>query len=705
MTTSAITELLSSIIAMRLEKLTSVKRSEYAHCWISVGNQLTERDPEAALLAFDEAIRVDPSAWGAYNNRALIKTEQGRYADAIDDCDIAISAHPERALLYLSRARAKLELKLYEESITDYSTVIHLAPDWAVAHAQRGSARYRMGQHDLAIQDLDRAIQLDTQYTEGYLNRGAVREGIGQLEEACLDYDIAIKLDPCLVQAYYSRGNVKSAMGQLEEAVVDYSNALSLEPNHVHAYVNRGVAKRSLGHPEEAIRDHDLAIHLMGDDSLAYMNRGNANSDVGRVKQAIRDYEKAIELEPINAPAYQSLGIEKMKLRQYQSALDDHRRALELEPENAEYHALVGICNAELGQESTAIKDLDRAVELDGASANVYCNRGYVRGKLGLHREALDDYGKAIELEPQTASLYFARAKVLEALEKTGPASEDKKLGQEIWKSDLDRRMLRETCEVFEGGNKAEIIASGLYRVERIISLFVELLHDPQEEHRGRVSVFRYKDENVETAMILKMVQALSTLNARKKLLELGFVTEQGMLFRVYQEIIEDILFLASGIILEEVSSNHEKYLEEFYRDSIDEDGNLVKGNHRWLPRKTIWKHILKRYEKAGSDGMEEQGNAEGLLIFLQSIHRHVSGYVHTRAHNIMQMYDSEGKLFRMCGKHDGQGEEKTDIEVLELSLEMLIGCAACVGKVLGGQTWYDCIWKLRQGVTGDSNL
>ena len=705
MTTSAITELLSSIIAMRLEKLASAKRSEYAHCWISMGNQLTERDPEAALLAFDEALRVDPDAWGAYNNRALMKCKQGKYADAIDDYDIAISAHPERALLYLNRAIAKLELKLYEESITDYSTAIHLAPDWAVAYAQRGGARYRMGQHDLAIQDLDRAIQLDTQYAEGYLNRGAVREGIGQFEEACLDYDMAIKLDPRLAQAYYGRGNAKSSIGQLEEAIIDYSSALLIEPNCVQAYVNRGVARRELGQPEEAIRDYNQATQLMENDPQVYMNRGNAYSDIGRIMQAIRDYEKAIELEPINAPAYQSRGIEKMKLGQYQSALDDHRRALRLEPENAEYHALVGVCKAELGQESAAIKDLDRAVELDGKTANVYSNRGHIREKLGLHREALDDYGKAIKLEPQTASLYFARAKVWEALEQTGPALEDKQLGRETWKNDLDSRMLHETSEVLGGESKAEILASGLDRVERIISLFVELVDDPQEVHLGQVSVFRYKDENAETAMVLKMVQAMSTLNARLKLLKLGFVTEQRMLSRVYQEIIEDIQFLASGIILEDMTSDHKKYLEDFYQDSIGEDGNLATGQRRWLYRRTIWKHLAKWREKAGSDGMMDGDNTGGLVEFLNSFHRHVSGYIHTRAPNIMQMYDGETKLFRMHGKQDDQGEEETDLEVLEPSLEALILCAACVGKVLGGQTWYDYICKLWQGVTGAGNM
>ena len=620
---------------MRLEKLASAKRSEYAHCWISMGNQLTERDPEAALLAFDEALRVDPEAWGAYNNRALMKCKQGKYADAIDDYDIAISAHPERALLYLNRAIAKLELKLYEESITDYSTAIHLAPDWAVAYAQRGGARYRMGQHDLAIQDLDRAIQLD----------------------------------PRLAQAYYDRGNAKSSIGQLEEAIIDYSSALLIEPNCVQAYVNRGVARRELGQPEEAIRDYNQATQLMENDPKVYMNRGNAYSDIGRIMQAIRDYEKAIELEPINAPAYQSRGIEKMKLGQYQSALDDHRRALRLEPENAEYHALVGVCKAELGQESAAIKDLDRAVELDGKTANVYSNRGYIREKLGLHREALDDYGKAIKLEPQTASLYFARAKVWEALEQTGPALEDKQLGRETWKNDLDSRMLRETHEILEGESKTEFLVSGLHRVERIISLFVELVDDPQEVHLGQVSVFQCKNENAETAIILKMVQALSTLHARKKLLELGFVTEQGMLSRVYQEIIEDILFLVSGIILEEMTSDHKNYLEGFYQDSIGEDGNLATGQRRWLSRRTIWKHLAKWREKAGSDGMMDGDNTGGLVEFLNSFHRHVSGYIHTRAPNIMQMYDGETKLFRMHGKQDDQGEEETDLEVLEPSL------------------------------------
>ena len=702
---STITVLLRGIVEASLVESTTENRSENFRNWISVGNRLTKHEPEAALVAFDEALRIDPTAWGAYNNRALLKYEQGRYADAIDDYNRAISAHPERALLYLNRAGAKLELKLFEASIADYNTAIHLAPEWAGAFARRGGARYKMGQYDLAIQDLSQAIELDAQYAEGYLNRGAVREGNEELEEACMDYDMAIKLDPCLSQAYYGRGNVKSAMGQLEEAIADYSTALSLDPNHAHSYINRGVNKKDLGHPEEAIKDYDRAIDLIGNDSLVYENRGNANSVIGRTILAIKDYDMAIELDPRNSTAYHSRGIEKMKLRQYQSALDDHRQALTIEPKIGEYHASLGICKAELGKGSETLRDLDRAVELEANSANVYYNRGYVRQKRGQYTEAINDYEMAIELEPKAAPVYFARARVWDALGQEDSASKDRKLGQEIWKSDLDSRIARETHGALEGGDSEGMFSAGLARMERVISLFAELLQEPQEENRGQVSVFRFNDENVETAVVLKIFQALSTLSARKLLSEHGFVTEQGMLSRVYQEVIEDILFLVSGVIRGEMSPDHKKYLEEFYRDSFDEKGEVVSARYQWLPRRTIWKYLRKPFKKADSDGKVDDSESEEIQKLLASFHHLSSGYVHARASNIMEMYDGEEKFFQMRGEWNDAGEKKTDVEVLLDSLEMLIGCAACVGKILGGQTWYDCISKIWEDVAGVRNL
>ena len=697
MTSTILTELLRSIIALKFADVTTEYPSKTALKWISVANQLAAREPEAALLALDEALRVDPGSWGAYNNRALLKHAERRYADAMADYDAAISAHPEKAVLYLNRAGTKLELNLFDDSIADYSAAIRLEPNWAGAFGRRGAARYKMGEHNLALKDFDRAIVLDPEDPEGYLNRGAVKEGIGQLEEASADYDMALKLDPRLVQAYYGRGNVKSAMGLLEEAVADYSEALSVDPDHAHAYVNRGVTKKELGLLEEAIKDYDLAITLLGADAKVYENRGNANSAMGRVHHAIKDYDIAIELNPRNADAYGSRGLAKLKLGQFSSALDDHRKAAALEPENGEHYALLGVCKAEQGELREALKDLDLAVDLKGTSANVYNNRGYIRQKLGRYTEALDDYGRAKELEPDAASVYFACARVWDALGQTGSAAEERKLGDEIWERELNSRMLRATQGALEGLAGEEALVCGLSIMERVISVFVELLHEPVEERRGRVSMFRFKEQNIETAMVLKIMQALSTLNARKLLLEGGFATEHGMLCRVYEEVIEDILFLVSGRIRGQVSPDHERYLLEFYRDSIDEDGQIVKSRQAWLPRKRIWKYIESQFAQSEIGGKTPDDEGDSMQVFLKSVHQLSSGYVHAHAANIMVMYDGEEKHFRMRGQRDDEVEEKTDVGVLLVALEMLIGCAACVGKVLGGQVWYDCIWKLEE--------
>ena len=63
----------------------------------------------AAILDYDEAIRLDPNDALAYYNRGYDKGELRRYAAAIADYDEAIRLDPNDAHAYFNRGYAKAQ--------------------------------------------------------------------------------------------------------------------------------------------------------------------------------------------------------------------------------------------------------------------------------------------------------------------------------------------------------------------------------------------------------------------------------------------------------------------------------------------------------------------------------------------------------------------------------------------------------------------
>jgi Flp pilus assembly protein TadD len=123
-------------------------------------------DAEKALQDLDKAVEMNPRYARAYLTRAMIYHGQDKYADAIQNFDLAEKFHFENRLVILrDRAQCKNEVSDFQGAIDDASSALRLSPkDWVSLWA-RGRAYHRRGwiihhrrNPAQAVQDYQKAI-------------------------------------------------------------------------------------------------------------------------------------------------------------------------------------------------------------------------------------------------------------------------------------------------------------------------------------------------------------------------------------------------------------------------------------------------------------------------------------------------------------------------------------------------------------------
>jgi tetratricopeptide (TPR) repeat protein len=89
---------------------------------------LRRRDVRAALLHFDEALRLDPSYGPAYRNRGLGAALGGDLQAALFDLDEAVARDPGDALVRYNRSKVFRRLGWYAEAADDLEAARRLDP-------------------------------------------------------------------------------------------------------------------------------------------------------------------------------------------------------------------------------------------------------------------------------------------------------------------------------------------------------------------------------------------------------------------------------------------------------------------------------------------------------------------------------------------------------------------------------------------------
>jgi tetratricopeptide (TPR) repeat protein len=178
--------------------------------------------PHDALVAFDQALRVNPRYVEAYLNRAVVLNQLGREKDA-----------------QLSMLRAA-DLGAPDES--GYPAVV--ANKLANAHLSLGHDYRAAGTVDLAIEQYRRALEIRPQFNDVRLALGRALVEHGRHGEAAVVLDEVLRVRPSWLDAMLLRGLVAYLQGDLDAAELIWNDASMRHPEEPRLEIYRSMLAR-----------------------------------------------------------------------------------------------------------------------------------------------------------------------------------------------------------------------------------------------------------------------------------------------------------------------------------------------------------------------------------------------------------------------------------------------------------------------------
>jgi tetratricopeptide (TPR) repeat protein len=339
----------------------------------------------------------------AYNNRGTVDSVRGDFDRAIVAFNEAIRLDPNDPTAYYNRGNAYYHKGDYPRAIASYDETLRLDPEFASAYTNRGAAHDALGDAALALADYTESLRLRPVNPIAYYDRGNNYKAKRDYAHAIADYTEAIRLDPSSAETYYNRGLASSDAGDEDRAILDYTAAIRLRPNYPFAYNNRGVSYDSKGDHARAFADYDRAVQLDPTDALAIFNRGSRLRLDGQIDRAIADFTEAIRLDPKYVAAYRNRGLAYDAKGDNERAIADYEQALRLDPSLGSVSAGLGADYFAAGDRERALARLSAAIALLPERAFPYDMRGLVNLYGGSLAQARADFEKAAALAPADA--------------------------------------------------------------------------------------------------------------------------------------------------------------------------------------------------------------------------------------------------------------------------------------------------------------
>ena len=202
-----------------------------------------------------------------------------------------------------------------------------------------------------------------------------------------------------------------------------------------------------------------------------------------------------------------------------------------------------------------------------------------------------------------------------------------------------------------------------------------EIKEITKSEKTGSIKAVRFSKEDSLHVVVMKLAQLTSNLRAGRLLIDHGFVYEFGVICRLLQEAVEDILFFVYERQAGNESNLHERFRKTFYMEDLDKEGNWQQPSNR-VGRYDI-REFVNRYLREDTNRVPEPG-ADSLDEITKGLYGFGSGYVHGRASKVMRLYDLEKTQFHTNGLYDEQ------YLAIELKRFWAIVCKAiaCCGSI-----------------------
>ena len=152
---------------------------------------------DAAIVAYNKAIEIDPENIWLWNNRGEAYARQEKLNRASFDFNKAIALDPSRSFVpWNNLGKLYYQQQDYQQAISAYNEALAVKPDYLPALIGLGNAQKFLRLYAQASESYDRALAIDPNYYEAWYGKGSVAEYLQEYRAAREYYQKAVELKP-----------------------------------------------------------------------------------------------------------------------------------------------------------------------------------------------------------------------------------------------------------------------------------------------------------------------------------------------------------------------------------------------------------------------------------------------------------------------------------------------------------------------------
>jgi serine/threonine protein kinase/Tfp pilus assembly protein PilF len=252
----------------RLDLLRRIQRANPGDFWAneSLAWNLYQRGMKTeAIRYYTAALSARPHNPGALLNRGNALSDIGELDAAILDFQEAIRVAPRYATAHNSLGIARARQEDWKGAIAAYERVLAIDPNMALAHGNLGSLYLRQNDLKKAIACCRRAIEINPKFADAHFNLGQALEASGDREKAIEHYRRAIAIQPAHAHAHYNLSVALHNEGKAAEAIRAMKKSIAADPSHGQAHYILGIMLQVRDRWEEAIDAYKAAVRTKPD--------------------------------------------------------------------------------------------------------------------------------------------------------------------------------------------------------------------------------------------------------------------------------------------------------------------------------------------------------------------------------------------------------------------------------------------------------
>ncbi len=213
---------------------------------------LKQQHYSQALHAYEEALRMEPRNFHAWNGKGTALYSQGNYRKAYEAYQRATEIQPDNPVVWVSAGLALNRLQRYSQALVHFERALSIDPAYVPAWNGKADAQLDMNMPDEAIDSYVQALTYDANSFQAWNGLGNARSFVRDFAGAVEAYSRALLINPRSAVAWCNKAEALIRQGHNRSALDALNEATELDRSYARAWTLKADVYEALGNYQEA---------------------------------------------------------------------------------------------------------------------------------------------------------------------------------------------------------------------------------------------------------------------------------------------------------------------------------------------------------------------------------------------------------------------------------------------------------------------